>query len=70
MMAKNAARNMGAEKIGKDGAWTGKFGRDACVAELQDKYVMRQEYKQAVRRQSNQIIDGASIPGLIPIFNI
>lgn len=63
-MAEFSARNLGAEGINpRTLAWTEKFSPDACVAEANDKFIVRREYKQAVRKQSYQIVDGACIPG-------
>lgn len=62
--AKIAARNLGAEKV-IDGKWLGEFDENACRHEC---LPMQEAYKTKVRKQINQIIDGASIPGLDPIF--
>jgi len=59
-----AARNLGAEGV-VDGEWTGKFSREACTGESSP---IQEAFKTKVRKQINQIIDGASIPGLDPIF--
>jgi hypothetical protein len=59
-----AARNLGAESV-EDGEWTGKFSEKACKEESSP---MQEAFKDKVRKQINQIIDGASIPGLDPIF--
>jgi hypothetical protein len=70
-MAECSARNLGAEGIDiRSCKWTGKFSADACVEEVKDKFIIRREYKTAVRKQVFQIIDGACIPGPEPIFNI
>lgn len=64
-----SARNLGAEGINpKTLAWTGKFDHKACVPEKDDKYIVRREYKNAVRQKCYQIIDGACIPGFEPVF--
>ena len=69
-MAEFSARNLGAEGINpKTLAWTGRYAASAAKAEADDKYVVRTEYKQAVRSQVYQIVDGACIPGPEPIFN-
>ncbi len=71
LMAQFSARNLGAEGINhKTLAWTERFAPEACVAEKDDKFIVRREYKQAVRKQVNQIIDGACIPGPEPIFDV
>ena len=59
-----AARNLGAEEV-IDGEWTGKFSIEACNGESSP---VQEAFKTKVRKQINQIIDGASIPGLDPIF--
>lgn len=70
-LAQFSARNLGAEGIDpRTQAWTGKFSPEACLPESMDKYIIRTQYKAAVRKQVNQIIDGACIPGLMPIFRI
>jgi hypothetical protein len=70
-MAECSARNLGAEGIDiKTCKWTGKYSAEACVEETKDKFIIRREYKTAVRKQVYQIIDGACIPGPEPIFNI
>jgi len=69
-MAEFSARNLGAEGINaKTLAWTGNYSADACLAETEDKYIVRTEYKEAVRKQVYQIVDGACIPGPEPIFD-
>jgi len=66
-----AARNLGAEGIDPNTQkWRGSFDKNACVPEIYDKYIVRREYKAAVRNKVHQIVDGACIPGLMPIFNI
>lgn len=71
VMAEFSARNLGAEGINpKTLAWTEKFSPDACIAETNDRFIVRREYKQAVRKQSYQIVDGACIPGPEPIFDL
>lgn len=65
-----SARNLGAEGVDPETQeWTGFYDPDACVAEKDDKYIIRREYKAAVRKHVNKIIDGAAIPGLMPIFD-
>lgn len=65
-----AARNLGAEGINpRTGKWTGRYDKKACCPETRDKYVMRNEYKENIRKQVYQIIDGAAIPGLLPVFD-
>lgn len=59
-----AARNLGAEEV-IDGEWTGKFSMKSCEIEISP---VQEAFKTKVRKQINQIIDGASIPGLDPIF--
>ncbi|MDA0771843.1 MAG: hypothetical protein O3C63_02760 [Cyanobacteria bacterium] len=59
-----AARNLGAEGV-EDGTWTGEFDELACQP---DANVMQEVFKDKVRSQIGQIIDGAAIPGLDPIF--
>lgn len=66
-MTKFTARNLGGEGVGADGKWTGDFCPKACTKD--DKSPQR-EYKEAVRKQIYQIVDGASLPGLTPIFTI
>lgn len=61
-----AARNLGAEGVEND-SWTGQFSLDACKAE---DHPMQKAFKDQVRKQIGQIIDGATIPGLDPIFRI
>ncbi len=62
-----AARNLGAEGLNKDGSWDEKFSLSACKP---DDHPMQKEYKDSVRNQIYNIIDGSSIPGLKPIFDI
>ena len=64
--AKLAARNMGAEVV-IGNAWGGRFCPSGCRPEC---HPMQQNFKAQVRLQINQIIDGATIPGLDPIFKI
>lgn len=59
-----AARNVGAEGV-RDGEWTGQFDERACQPEAN---VMQEVFKDKVRSQIGQIIDGAAIPGLDPVF--
>jgi hypothetical protein len=59
-----AARNLGAEKC-IDGDWTGEFDISACH-ELGN--TLQETFKAKVRSQISNIVDGASIPGLDPIF--
>lgn len=70
-MSEFSARNLGAEGIHpRTLSWSGKYSPDACLSEIEDKFIVRREYKSAVRKQVYQIIDGACIPGPEPIFNI
>jgi hypothetical protein len=70
-LAEQAAKNMGAEGINlRTQQWTGRFSRDGCMPEYKDIFLMRREYKTAARKQVYQIVDGACIPGLDPIFDI
>lgn len=70
-MAEFSARNLGAEGISlKTSKWTGYYAPEACVAEKDDRFIIRREYKSAVRKQVYQIIDGACIPGPEPIFSV
>ena len=70
-MSEFSARNLGAEGIHpRTLSWSGKYSPEACVPEVEDKFIVRREYKSAVRKQVYQIIDGACIPGPEPIFNI
>ncbi len=62
--AEMAARNLGAEGV-KDGNWSGSFDAQACLPNAQ---VMQEAFKDKVRNQISQIVDGAAIPGLDPIF--
>jgi DeoR/GlpR family transcriptional regulator of sugar metabolism len=64
--AKLAARNMGAEVV-IGNTWGGRFCPSGCRPEC---HPMQQHFKSQVRLQINQIIDGATIPGLDPIFKI
>lgn len=59
-----AARNLGAEAC-VDGAWTGKFDIKACH---EIGGTLQESFKTKVRKQISNIVDGASIPGLDPIF--
>lgn len=59
-----AARNLGAEGVEND-KWDGKFCQEACKP---DDHPMQKAFKDKARDQIGQIIDGAAIPGLIPIF--
>ncbi len=59
-----AIKNLGAEKV-VDGTWTGEVDLEACK---KNSNPMQEAYKDKVRKQISQIIDGASIPGLDPIF--
>ena len=71
LMAEFSARNLGAEAIDpKTLKWKGQYSPEGCISELEDKYVTRREYKAQVRNKVSQIIDGACIPGLIPIFKV
>lgn len=70
-LAKSAARNLGAEGINEHNqTWTGQYSESACIPEAEDRFIIRREYKNAVRKQANQIVDGACIPGLEPIFKV
>lgn len=62
--AELAARNLGAEAV-KDGVWSGTFDPNACKS---SSNIMQEAFKDKVRVQISQIIDGAAIPGLDPIF--
>jgi hypothetical protein len=65
------ARNLGSEGIDANtGRWTGRFDPAAMRPEYEDKYILRREYKDSIRKQVYQIIDGAAIPGLLPIFDV
>ncbi len=64
--AKKAARNMGAELV-VDNQWGGRFCPSGCRAEC---HPLQRNFKLQVLNQINQIIDGATIPGLEPIFRI
>lgn len=71
VMAEFSARNLGAEGINpKTLAWIDQYSKEACISEKDDKFIVRREYKQSVRKQINQIIDGACIPGPEPIFDL
>jgi hypothetical protein len=70
-LAEFSARNLGAESIDPYTlAWTGTFDEEACMPEMDDKFIVRREYKAAVRDKVSQIVDGACIPGLEPIFDV
>ena len=70
-MAEFSARNLGAEAIDSQTLkWKGEYSAEGCIREEDDKYVTRREYKAQVRKKVNQIIDGACIPGLTPIFTV
>ncbi len=65
------ARNLGAEGIDpQSGKWTGFYDADARKSDNEDKYLLRRSYKDSIRKQVYQIIDGAAIPGLLPIFDV
>jgi len=65
------ARNLGAEAIDPNtGRWAGSYDPEAAMPEYDDKYLLRREYKDSIRKQVYQIVDGAAIPGLVPIFDI
>jgi hypothetical protein len=64
--AKLAAQNLGADRIEND-EWVGEFCALGCMAAT---HPMQVEYKQKMREQISLIIDGATIPGLDPIFRI
>jgi hypothetical protein len=59
-----AARNLGAEKV-VDGEWLAEFDVKAC---LDMGNSLQETFKGKVRSQISNIVDGASIPGLDPIF--
>jgi hypothetical protein len=70
-MSEFSARNLGAEGIHpRTLSWTGRYSPEGCLKEVDDKFIVRREYKSAVRKQVYQIVDGACIPGPEPIFNI
>ncbi len=60
-----AAKNTGAEAVLND-KWSGQFAQEACSG-LSD-HPMQTAFKETVRKQIGQIVDGATIPGFIPIF--
>lgn len=62
--AELAAKNLGAEKV-IAGKWTGEFSEEVCN---NDQEILHESFKSKVRKQISQIVDGASIPGLDPIF--
>ncbi len=62
-----AAKNLGAEDVQND-KWTGSFSREACSG-LND-HPMQAAFKDTVRKQIGQIVDGATIPGFVPIFQV
>ena len=57
---------MGAELV-VDNQWGGRFCPSGCRA---DCHPLQRDFKLQVLNQINQIIDGATIPGLDPIFRI
>jgi hypothetical protein len=63
--AQLAARNFGAESVVAD-RWIPGFSFQACSAE--ENHPMQKAFKEKMRKQIGNIIDGAMIPGLIPIF--
>lgn len=65
--SKLAARNLGAEGLDANDSWTGEFSLQACMA---NDHPMQKDYKDAVRKQVWQIVDGAAVPGLNPIFDV
>lgn len=65
--SKLAAKNLGAEGVELD-KWSGVFDPNACSG-LND-HPMQTDFKETVRRQIGQIIDGATIPGFVPIFPV
>ncbi len=70
-LAQNAARSFGGEQIlPSTQTWTGRFSLEACVPVAEDKFVIRTEYKAAVRKQTSALVDGSCIPGLLPIFDV
>jgi hypothetical protein len=64
--AKLAAQNLGAELI-KNNKWVPGFSIEACQP---GGHPMQTTFKTKMREQISQIIDGAMIPGLEPIFRI
>jgi len=62
-----AAKNLGAENVEND-KWLGSYSEAACRAD--DIHPMRLAFKETVRKQISQIIDGATIPGFMPIFPV
>ncbi len=67
----SVARNLGAEGIdGATGKWTGCYDPEAAKSEFEDKFILRRDYKASIRKQVYQIVDGAALPGLVPIFDI
>ncbi len=62
-----AARNLGGEGLNPDQSWSGSFSLQACLAEDDP---LQEQYKESVRKQIGQIVDGAAIPGLEPIFSV
>jgi len=70
-LAQFSARNLGAEAINpKNLKWKGRFSKEGCISLYEDSYAMRREYKMQVKHKVNQIIDGACIPGFMPIFKV
>lgn len=63
--AKLAARNFGAETIIAD-RWLPEFNFEACSGE--NNHPMHKAFKDKMRKQIGNIVDGAMIPGLLPIF--
>jgi len=62
--AEIAARNLGAEAV-INGKWSGNFSIEACGTEVDP---LQETFKNKVREQIGNIVDGASIPGLEPVF--
>jgi hypothetical protein len=61
---KIAIKNLGGEKV-ENGNWLGEVDLEACKT---NSNPLQEAYKDKVRTQISQIIDGATIPGLDPIF--
>lgn len=70
-LAQNAGRSLGGECIATaTQTWTGRFSLDACVPASEDPFIIRTEYKAAVRKQTSALVDGSCIPSLQPIFDV
>ncbi len=61
-----AAKNVGAEEVVSD-KWSGLFSPDGCKP---NGHPMQVAFKETVRKQVGQIVDGATIPGFVPIFHV